>query len=229
MRRWLYNLAAALSLVIGLTTGVLWLLSHTQYTAETITCASGTTWIEVANLDGRLYLLCLKGFEITDCGKSADYRFRIELECGEHGSFGSSTNTSPFWDIQMAESLHEPPGHNYYLLKRKCVCLGSRWVRGQMPPHTFSPLSLPPEDVWPKFDFIAVPHWLLILLSAAAPAWWLWHTLSRWQRSRCKLRCCSRCGYDLRAHNPGDRCPECGTAVPPSPVQSHGATRADAR
>jgi len=25
---------------------------------------------------------------------------------------------------------------------------------------------------------------------------------------------CPNCSYDLRAHKPGDRCPECGTAIP---------------
>jgi hypothetical protein len=26
---------------------------------------------------------------------------------------------------------------------------------------------------------------------------------------------CEQCGYDLRAHSPGDSCPECGLVVPP--------------
>jgi len=28
---------------------------------------------------------------------------------------------------------------------------------------------------------------------------------------------CRQCGYDLRAHKPGDKCPECGTLIPPPP------------
>ena len=27
-------------------------------------------------------------------------------------------------------------------------------------------------------------------------------------------RACEKCGYDLRMHAPGDRCPECGVAIP---------------
>ena len=34
------------------------------------------------------------------------------------------------------------------------------------------------------------------------------------QRRRQDASCCRRCGYDLRAHQPGGRCPECGTTIP---------------
>ncbi len=30
-----------------------------------------------------------------------------------------------------------------------------------------------------------------------------------------KAAICIQCGYDLRAHHPGDNCPECGTPIPP--------------
>ena len=57
-----------------------------------------------------------------------------------------------------------------------------------------------------------VPYWLLVLLTAI-PA-----LLGgrRWLRNRRLARrgLCRQCGYDLRAHQPGDRCPECGTPVP---------------
>lgn len=29
-----------------------------------------------------------------------------------------------------------------------------------------------------------------------------------------KPACCRQCGYDLRAHKAGERCPECGAAMP---------------
>jgi hypothetical protein len=31
--------------------------------------------------------------------------------------------------------------------------------------------------------------------------------------------CCPACGYDLRAHAKGERCPECGTAVTPDAAE----------
>jgi len=52
------------------------------------------------------------------------------------------------------------------------------------------------------------------------PFWWLtvpfivWGS-ERWRRSRIqKQGLCLTCCYDLRAHHPGDRCPECGIPVP---------------
>jgi hypothetical protein len=55
----------------------------------------------------------------------------------------------------------------------------------------------------------AVPHWFLVLLLAAMPAWWV----LRWRRERESRRraergLCLHCGYDLRATP--QRCPECG-------------------
>jgi hypothetical protein len=53
---------------------------------------------------------------------------------------------------------------------------------------------------------VVVPCWLLVVLTAAAPALWL-RRLVRRRRWRIEGRC-PRCGYDLRG-SPG-RCPECG-------------------
>ena len=39
----------------------------------------------------------------------------------------------------------------------------------------------------------------------------------RW-RTRLLKGLCLKCGYDLRAHTGGDRCPECGSPLPPPPA-----------
>ena len=59
---------------------------------------------------------------------------------------------------------------------------------------------------------IVVPYWPFLLVLAILPGLW---TL-RFQGLRRKKRegLCRMCAYDLRAHAPGQVCPECGTAVP---------------
>ncbi|MCL2639391.1 MAG: hypothetical protein FWD53_00950 [Phycisphaerales bacterium] len=46
-----------------------------------------------------------------------------------------------------------------------------------------------------------------------------WIFVARWRKAhdryqRWKTNHCIACGYDLRAHKPGDKCPECGTLIP---------------
>ena len=53
------------------------------------------------------------------------------------------------------------------------------------------------------------PHWAFALATSALPAMWLW-----WRRAgvrRLRRGLCPACGYDVRA-TPG-RCPECGTSL----------------
>ncbi len=68
------------------------------------------------------------------------------------------------------------------------------------------------RNIW--FNFGPLP---LILLLASALALSAYRRVRHRRASRRIGRgCCAACGYDLRAHHPGDKCPECGTAVPAS-------------
>jgi hypothetical protein len=58
---------------------------------------------------------------------------------------------------------------------------------------------------------LVVPHWAVAAVTLVLPVGTLVHVMRR--RRRASGRLCQRCGYDLRAHSAGDRCPECGTAV----------------
>ena len=66
------------------------------------------------------------------------------------------------------------------------------------------------------YDVVRVPFWTLFLMSAMLPAMPLARRCLRSYR-QCRSRrrnLCVHCGYDLRAHQPGDKCPECGTPIP---------------
>jgi hypothetical protein len=52
-----------------------------------------------------------------------------------------------------------------------------------------------------------MPLWLIVLATAAVPAWWVFRRAGQQWQGVAGL--CPACGYDLRA-SPG-RCPECGT------------------
>src|SRR5436190_192466 len=62
---------------------------------------------------------------------------------------------------------------------------------------------------WGPGRFVYIPHWLILLLTAPWPLWWLAKQRKLTRRQRAGL--CVQCGYDLRAS--GDRCPECGTEI----------------
>ena len=55
---------------------------------------------------------------------------------------------------------------------------------------------------------LAIPYWMPLALTGGGPALWL---IWKFTRRRPKPGCCGKCGYDLRAHAAGARCPECGT------------------
>jgi hypothetical protein len=67
------------------------------------------------------------------------------------------------------------------------------------------------DDVRQHARIVTFPYWFALLLLSALPAM----MCSRWYRLRACYRRghCRCCGYDLRAHGTGDRCPECGTVA----------------
>lgn len=65
-----------------------------------------------------------------------------------------------------------------------------------------------------------IPYWSMMVLVSLllVPS-----IAARWRRKRrLASGCCLHCGYNLRAHHPGQKCPECGTEVPPALTRERG-------
>jgi hypothetical protein len=87
-----------------------------------------------------------------------------------------------------------------------------KWNFDQMGLFVEKMYTVAPQPVG-EFWHVRFPAWCLLFLWSIAPSIWLY----KFVRRKCRLRKLSRiglcpvCGYDLRAHQPGQRCPECGT------------------
>jgi hypothetical protein len=64
---------------------------------------------------------------------------------------------------------------------------------------------------------VGFPIWFFPLLFAVLPFWVL---VARIRRKARRVGHCAKCGYDLRAHQRGQKCPECGTPISPGDVSS---------
>ncbi len=67
-------------------------------------------------------------------------------------------------------------------------------------------------DSYPAFELF-IPYWILALLPAMAIGILLLKGRHRRLPAPGAILC-STCSYDLRAHSPGQKCPECGTPIP---------------
>lgn len=76
---------------------------------------------------------------------------------------------------------------------------------------TFQSGMLPPVLVVMRhYKSLTIPYWAPALLFTALA--WLFLHLATWRR-RTKPGHCPTCHYDLRAHAPRQKCPECGTPI----------------
>ncbi len=72
---------------------------------------------------------------------------------------------------------------------------------------------------WLMYDlspvFLAVISGLSILVAIPFVVLDVWARRIEQRRKIEMIGKCPTCSYDLRAHHPGQKCPECGTPIPP--------------
>jgi len=67
------------------------------------------------------------------------------------------------------------------------------------------------EITYVTTHFFLAPYWVCIPMLLGFP---LLILIRRRLSKAFREGLCPKCGYDLRAHAPGDKCPECGTPIP---------------
>jgi hypothetical protein len=67
-----------------------------------------------------------------------------------------------------------------------------------------------------RYAVYQLPLWSITLAALPLPVWWILTVRRRQRERRVRHGRCPHCSYDLRAHAPGQACPECGTPVSPS-------------
>jgi hypothetical protein len=189
MVRILFNILAAISLVIALTLLVLWYRSYRIGTVVDLRTHgdsdSGTPhrWFELESAAGGLRL-CYTQRPSAPAMTDDTLESQLTLR-----SFRDPTY--PF-EKNSARSAWGRAG----------VRFGDWVLNGPDCPY-----------VGPGF---VVPHWMPVILFSLLPVWWCFRVPTRTRRLRARL--CVGCGYDLRGSlsGSGHECPECGHPMPNS-------------
>jgi hypothetical protein len=206
MKRRLFTILSALSLLLFVAVVVLWVRSYgggIDSYSRTLTrsTAERGAWYRTAQLlsdRGQLHLSVMWGHADRPGSPFADNLLRQADASGGKSRtlFHRIDRSLAVGRIRIADLNHT-----------------SGW--GPVQWWNFEDRNLGP-GLATAWRIIEVPHWPFALLFAIAPA------LSAWSLARRRLRhrtgLCPSCGYDLRATP--ERCPECGhvAAAAPSPV-----------
>jgi len=192
MRRKLFTILAAISLVLCVATAALWAISYwrcVSFDGE-LRRAKGQGWV----IDSPTFLLPRGSLELD----LASYEF-INVDAAP-ATRTISFDAGPPWDAGPVGIEHF--GFDLWHQQRPWQLRLTPLVNGS----TFNRLPLAWEPQTREITTgVVVPCWFVVLMAAILPARAVWANLRRRRRG---VGCCPSCGYDLRATP--DRCPECG-------------------
>jgi hypothetical protein len=211
VRRRLFNVLAALSLLLLITIGALWLRSFWRG-CTVIAFHQWTTGTDVTN--GSLTLQSGRGnaaLMVT--------RYRADAtaarRAGISGTQGYDLNATEHWSLTPADYtgglVPKPWRRIWQVAGFAATCshqdthmAGSQYFARQAAPAIYDEVA------------VFVPYWFLFLPTIWFPSrWWVMHRRTARYRNTGQ---CPTCGYDLRATP--DRCPECGAISTVHAVQS---------
>ena len=194
MRRRLFPILCALSLLLCAAVCVLWVRSywHRDYICGGYT---GGRWVCAVSSEGAVQWLT----ETQVAGDRSPARRLI-------WDAGSATPD----ETQIHEMRGAAPWTSWHEPANGARVLGWGYGNGSWSPRGLYRLNARPSY---RRRYIQTPIWPLAAVTLLAPV----ASVRKWCRAgrRVRLGLCPACGYDLRA-TPG-RCPECGTAVQSPP------------
>jgi hypothetical protein len=189
MRRRVFILAAALSLLLFVAMAALWARSYFVYDAVA-GCISEKPTSEI----------CVQA--LSNHGAISLRRFDLTLTSATAPPSGYRLRDGLHFDA--GQEKHWKTGHPESGLSGLRELFAFDLWDGTYKRRPLREVTQSERDCGIRF-----PHWVVVLPAAVAPA--LWWRQVRKHRMRRRAGLCLGCGYDLRGTP--DRCPECG-AVP---------------
>jgi hypothetical protein len=180
VKRRLFNVLAAGSLVLCVATLSLWVRGNWQ--CDHVRWFSANYGVSFASANSVMMLTIGPNYKGTDA---------LPLESGWRYTHYSAHDAGQ----QMVRC--QIPIAEYHRLG---------WLGFAYDPNRLETYHGPPKFTEYSSHRLYFPHWWFAATTSVLPAIWYWQR--RRQRVRTKLRRCVSCGYDLRATP--ERCPECG-------------------
>jgi hypothetical protein len=193
VKRRLFNLAVATSLVLCAATVVLWTRSFYSYEHLSRAKAHRDGGYLLRSHRGRMY------FERRSIWEGVEPLYWYRGPSRSDPVFSNSFRISP---------PHESVALGFGYYKGSDYTWSFRKNPYPQEVYQFPPLS---DQRWSKDDYagIHIPYSVIVLLTALPPMMWARRYVNRRRDSRIGRGLCPTCGYDLRATP--ERCPECGT------------------